>query len=556
MKSNKRSLVTKMFYWMRSISLVVVFVAGLNVPVLAQRTTGDTTLPGATIEVIQSYKPKVREIPKPEFTPQLPPADTSRPDVSYEVPQQTLHFKYAAKPIRPLALGKDSLQLPYQNYVKLGGGNLSTAVFDAGIALFHGRTYPTAIQVHHLSQSGNIKNQRFSRSGFEASSSLQYKNHDVRLSLDGLYNRYHLYGYNHSLYEYSRSEVQQAYTGLEAGIELGNRDSGFFGLSYRPYVRLSVYNDREFLSERSVLFGVPVTKDFSDELTAGVGIAGALTRLNSTGNTVNNDYFQLNPFVALTKGGLQGRVGFKPTFGRNDNYFLPDIYLRYRLPETQFSVTSGWEGRLSQNAFKQLTTENPYLSPFFHSGVQTATTELYGTVESNIGNHLRLSGRIGWVHFQNLAQFLNDTGDHKSFYMVYDADVKAVSLEGSAKYQVGNAWSAGVNVVYYNYYESTFQRVWHEPGLRVRGDFTYSPIPQLQVTAYAMILDQIYALNENQLPVKLDATVDIGGGAEYSFLPRLSAFLNVHNLLNNKYQRWYRYESFGINVFGGVRFKF
>lgn len=66
----------------------------------------------------------------------------------------------------------------------------------------------------------------------------------------------------------------------------------------------------------------------------------------------------------------------------------------------------------------------------------------------------------------------------------------------------------------------------------------------------------IYALNQAHVETKLDGVFDLGAGAEYVFIPRLSAFINTNNLLNDCYQRWYRYESYGFNVYGGLRLKF
>ena len=70
------------------------------------------------------------------------------------------------------------------------------------------------------------------------------------------------------------------------------------------------------------------------------------------------------------------------------------------------------------------------------------------------------------------------------------------------------------------------------------------------------MLDQIYALNVAHQEVKLNGVFDVGAGAEYLFIPRLSAFINVNNLLNDRYQRWYQYEAYGLNVYGGLRLKF
>src|SRR4051812_22485699 len=106
--------------------LVLSFLAGA-LSAAAQHAPGsDTVLKGSTIEVIQAYKPQIKQAPKPEWVPQLPPADTSHPSFTYDVPQQTLYYTYSSMPLRPLALGKEAAQLPFPDYVKLGGGNLST----------------------------------------------------------------------------------------------------------------------------------------------------------------------------------------------------------------------------------------------------------------------------------------------------------------------------------------------------------------------------------------------------------------------------------------------
>jgi outer membrane receptor protein involved in Fe transport len=48
----------------------------------------------------------------------------------------------------------------------------------------------------------------------------------------------------------------------------------------------------------------------------------------------------------------------------------------------------------------------------------------------------------------------------------------------------------------------------------------------------------------------------VGGNAEYQIVPRLSVFVQLNNLLNNKYQRWQYYEAYGLNIYGGLRLKF
>jgi hypothetical protein len=541
----------------RAILLVSAVLIFLHVEVTAQqRPAGDTVLKGTTIEVIQSYKPEVKQVPKPEFPPDIPPRDTSRPTFKYEVPQQALFYTYSSLPIRPLALGRDTTQLPFPSYIKLGAGNLSTIYLDAGIGSLKGNNYETAIHLHHLSQEGNIKNQKTALSGIEAEGTLHSGKNAWRLSVDGLRRQYHYYGYDHFLLDYSRDTVQQTYTGVDARLDVKNEEENRAGINYHPMVGAGVYMDKRDASERTIVFDLPMSKDIDTSMSVGVGLSGAFTQLERPGGTINNNIFQITPIVKYHYGNFRGRVGLYPTFGANGNSFiLPDVEVSFRIPNTQFTIGGGWDAKLKQNTYKQLSSYNPYLFNVYETR-QTRTDEIFGVVQVGAGNHLSLSGKVSWWQFNNLPMFLNDTGDRKNFYILYDEDVNALSFQVAGRYQVADNFSLGVTGTFYNYYKSTENRVWHEPGVRIKGDLLVKPLPALTITAYATVLDRIYAKSITHQEVKLDGIFDVGAGAEYQFIPRLSAFLNVNNLLNGKYERWYGYQSYGINLYGGLRLKF
>jgi hypothetical protein len=543
---------------MRS-SIVITSIALLLFPLgimAQQRTAGDTVLKGTTIEVIQSYKPEVKQVPKPEFTPDLPPRDTSRPVFTYVVPQQTLFYTYSSLPLRPLALGRDTSKLPFPGYLKLGGGNLSTIYVDGGIGNLKGDNYETAIHLHHLSQEGKVKNQKVSLSGIEAEGTLHTNSNAWRLSLEGLRNQYHYYGYDHYLHDYSGDTVQQTFTGVNATIDVKNEEENRAGINYHPRAGFGVYMDKHDASERTVLFDLPISKTIDTSMTVGIGLAGALTSFESPVKTISNNIFQVTPVVNYHYGGFRGKLGLYPTFGSNGNSFiLPDVDMQFRIPNTSFTIGGGWEAGLRQNTYKQLSSYNPYVFNVYETR-QTRTDEVFGQVQVSAGNHISLSGKVSWWEFSNLPLFMNDSGDRKNFYILYDETVNAMSVQAAVQYQVATNLSVGVSAIFFNYYKSTYNRVWHEPGVRVKGDLMWKPIPALTITGYATVLDRIYALNAIHQEVKLDGVFDIGAGVEYQIIPRLSAFVNVNNLLNDKYQRWYGYASYGANIYGGLRLKF
>lgn len=521
----------------------------------AQQRT-DSTLPPATIEVIQTYQPKVKQTPKPDFKPDLPPHDTSRPNFKYDVPQQTLYYTYSSLPLRPLALGKDSSALPFANYAMMGGGTQSSIFFDAGIAQFKDKNYNSSIHLHHLSQEGNIKNQKSSLSGIEAEGTLQTNGNIWCAGIDIVRNRFHYYGYDHNLYDYSSLQSQITYTGVKAFVGVQNNLSNKFGLDYKATIGFTNYNNDQGISEQGISFDVPVSKIIDSSFSAGVGINGQYVYMSQSQATFNNYILQLTPNVSFRSAGFKAKLGVNPTLGMNGNsYLLPDLSLSYIPAKTSVLIGLGWQAHLQANTLRELSNQNPYLFPTFDVQ-QTRIDEIFASVESKVGNHFSFGGKFSWFQYNNLPLFLNDTLDQKQFYLLYDSHVTAIALQLTARYQIARTISVGLSGIFTNYTQSSYAYVWHQPGVRLKGDFHWKPLPKLDVAAYLNVMGGLYARNQAHQAVKLPSIFDFGFSGEYQFIPRLSAFIQVNNLFNNQYQRWYNYPVYGTNLIGGLRLKF
>ena len=49
---------------------------------------------------------------------------------------------------------------------------------------------------------------------------------------------------------------------------------------------------------------------------------------------------------------------------------------------------------------------------------------------------------------------------------------------------------------------------------------------------------------------------DLSAGIEFKINKMFSAWMDVNNILNTKYERWHNYEVYGLNLMGGVRVNF
>lgn len=517
----------------------------------------DTVIKGATIEIIQSYNPEVKRNPRPEITPSLPPIDTTTPLLQHHVPPQTLFYSYGALPLRPLALSLSEQQAGFKNYVKLGGGNLSTIYFDAGIGGLSGDKYETAIHLSHLSQSGNISDQKVSLSGVDARGIYRANGKAFGLQIGAHNNRYHYYGYDHNLYTYGIGTVRQSFTDISVSADMKDELAEGKKFSYHPSVNASSFSDRFDASETTFGIAVPAVYAIDSNLQLYTTAHLTVTGFKNTVAAQSNNIFQLAPGIRFSRGIFTGHAGISPTWGKaNTPYFLPDVKVNFNLPGTQFMFFAGLEGRLVQNSYRQLATLNPYMSNL-HTVLQTQTTELYGGIKSNIGHYITFDGKVSWWQYNGLPLFINDTaGDKKQFRVIYDSRVNALGLQAAIRYHIAQTFSIGFSGQWMNFYKTTYTRLWHRPGVTFKGDILAQPIKKLTINAYISFIDELYALDNSNRTLKLSSILDIGAGAEYEIIDRLNIFLQANNLLNSKYQRWYGYDAFGFNLFAGARLKF
>jgi len=516
----------------------------------------DTTIKNTTIEIIQSYKPQVKQAPKPEWMPQLPPADTTHPAFTYDVPQQTLYYTYSSLPLRPLELGRDTLNMPFRNYVKLGGGNLSTIYLDAGIGGITGKNYETAIHLHHISQAGTLENQQSAMSGVEAEGAFHGETNDFHAVIIGERNQFSYYGGDQAA-AFGSDSMKQTYTTIGIAADLKNREDTNTVISYHPSVNASLYTARNSTSETNFGFNAPFIWKVDSSFNALIGIDGALTDFKSGAQNTGNNFVEIKPGLSLLKDEISGHAlaGFALGMG-NKKYLLPDLLASWLWTSHHLTFSLGWQALVKQNTYQQLTGENPFMY-LNYLVQQTRSDEVFVQVRGSKGDHFSFSGRASYWAYNNLPVFLNDIGSEKEFYVNY-LNVNATSLSLSAHYQEANVWSAGLTCDLYNYFGSTSVIVyaWQVPDKKLRADFIITPFPKLTLTAYLAVLGGIYARNAALQPVKLDMITDLGGNAEYQVIPRLSAFLQLNNLLNQKYERWYGYPSYGLNIYGGLRLKF
>ncbi|MFT4060806.1 MAG: hypothetical protein QM642_00460 [Edaphocola sp.] len=520
----------------------------------------DTSIAGQTIDIIQSYKPEVAKPVKPAVIPTLPNIDTARPAFQYAVPQQTLSYTYHSVPLRPLALGRQAQEVPFQNYVKAGYGNLRSLYLDAGIGSFQSKTYETGFHASHLSQKGGVENQQSSRTTFNGAGKYFTKGHALAAALDVWRYGNTFYGYDHAVYEYPKSDIRQAFTGVNLSVGAENTLPNSMGINYKPTFDFGMYGDRFNAAERSFGFDVPASKTIDSTLSFSLGIKGNFTQLKNDSFNRGNNYVQLNPAADIKLPATDIHIGISPTWGKDYTaYLLPDFRFNTRLAKNKLAFIAGWKGELDQNTYRQLSTKNPFLYNIYDMR-QSKTDRVYAGFESALGGHVSFGGTVSWRQWKDLALFVNDynlNADGKQFAVVYDEKVNALNLDAFIRYQVGNVFGLSASGTWYNFYNTaTYDKVYGEPMLRLGGNVYVHPLKKLNINVNADFWDGMYKRLANGNADKMSAFFDLSANAEYNIIPRLSVFAQLNNIFGTKYQRWNQYGAYGFNIIGGLRVKF
>jgi hypothetical protein len=513
------------------------------------------SLKDARVDVYQTYVPEVRQVSKPVFAPTLPPSDTARVPQKYNVPQQALFYTYTALPLRPLALTPDSANLALQDYVRLGFGNRSTVFFDGATTRLRGEGWQTVAYIRHLSQSDKaITAQKASQTEATIDGRFSTAGLVWDSRLEGAYKSFGLYGFNDGAPIVLDRTNRYWLLGASAGISEGLSVQGF---SLKPKIGIRTFNGPQAGNENTAFIEVPAAKVIDSGVTLALKLEGIFTTLSINRTNRYNNLVGLSPSVMIDRGRWNARLGLKPFVNRTgEGHVLPDLAVRYSIPSQKASLFAGWEGKVYRNTLEDVASVNPYLTSYYP--IQSRVQEAYAGLSAGFGNHLSASAKASWWRYRNLPMFVNDyiSGNGRGFYLEREPDAQAVSVEGSVQYAISDVLSVGGTATLFDYYKTTESRLWHVPGLRLRGDLTARPLEGLTLSMYLSILDQIYALNAAGEEVKLKGTFDLGGGAEYQLLKRWSILLQVNNLLGNRNERFLGYPSFGLTAYGGIRFKF
>ncbi|HPI55470.1 MAG TPA: hypothetical protein PLU10_12305, partial [Chitinophagaceae bacterium] len=274
-----------------------------------------------------------------------------------------------------------------------------------------------------------------------------------------------------------------------------------------------------------------------------------------------NSMIALKPSLTYLWNDVTFHVGISPTMGK-EFHLLPDITAQYPLTRINSVVSAGWQSNLKLNTFKELTTTNPFIFNY-NKVTQTKNHEWFVALKGNARQNFSFSCKTGLALIQNLPLFINDTaGDFKQFNVVYDKQATSFIFDVAMDYEVNKNLFTGARLNLKPILSlSTQQEAWHyvPAQMDIFGKIKITPNVLLRTDIFLRAGSKVIEKNpvvQTPYTKSLYTGMDMNISGQFILRQDWDLTIDVNNLFNSRYQRWYGYQNYGTNVQVGLMYSF
>lgn len=520
----------------------------------------DTT---RSVSITSSFKPSLKEPAKINFYATPPTADTTRPRLTYDIPNPNLLFAYQPGTLKPLALTIDTaVAFDNNNYIKAGFGSLRTPYLQAGFTFGDGNTAGANIYARHVSSQGKREYQDFTQTqvkatGFYKTAGKQEITAGIGMKQDRTYK----YGYEPETLTFPEDSLRQRFSTITVNAGLRNLESTEFGLNYAPTLQFDIFNDHIKNRESNTVLNLPLEKNVGQDFTVNLGVTFDLTRYNpdKLGSAVNNTMWYISPSVTYKSTALRLQGGIRPSWDNGEFKMFPNILAEVGTDDSRFTFHAGWTGYVRKTTFQYLASQNPWL---WAPGElrNTWIEERFAGFKGSVGDHFSYSAKVGFNRLNNQPLFVNDTvagTDGKSFNVVYADRINVLNLGGELGYTVQEKFSIITSLQFNQFTGLQGQKkVWGMLPLEFNTSLSLRIIKDLWLKSDLFAWGGPRYLRQDGSDGKLGGAFDLNAGLEFRVTKNINLWTQFNNITNKEYQRWNQYPVYGFNFVGGIVFSF
>lgn len=519
------------------------------------------TIKKGKVDITSAFKPVLKESAKINFNATPAPNDTTRPVLSYDIPNQQLQLVYRPGSLKPLALDIDSGGVwSLSNYIKAGFGSLKTPYLKAGFSFGDGHSAGLSIYAKHISSEGKLNFQDYRNTAVDLKGFFQTaRNLEWNARLGMKQERYFKYGYQPSTLVFPKDSLRQEFQTWQGGIGFHNINRTQFGISYSPDILIHVFTDGRSNRESNTFITIPIQKSVGKVFAVNLGASFDLTRYKPDKTAaLDNTFYYLTPAVLFKTPNINLQAGIRPSWDNKTFKMFPNILAEFGTGDSRFVFQAGWTGYIRRTSYQYLVSLNPFITA--PAGLKnTWIEERYIGFKGVLEDHFSYSTKIGWDTYRNQPLFIQPGfgADGKTFGTVYESQMKALHYSGELAYTEQEKFSlmAGIQVNKFTGlkdYDKAFGLIPLELKTAVR----VQVVKDLWLKSDLFVWEGPPYMRQNGTSAQLKGSFDLNAGIEFRITKNLNLWTQFNNIFNKTYQRWNQYPSYGFNFLGGLIFAF
>jgi hypothetical protein len=493
------------------------------------------------------------------------------PKFNYGIQSHKVSTSFELDTIKAAKMGSEPLQKLYRAYAKVGVGNYSSLMGEFNLMSTRSKTGAWGLGLGHYSAGSGPKNVAGEFAGFSTQHADIFgkrylKKHE--LSGDFGFDRNVVYNYGSPVEAntFTKDFSRQKYNFFEVNGGLKSFYSDSEMVNHNIRVGYNHFDNRFGVTEDRVMLNAVAGRYIRTEyLDADFGVD--YNRVSGLGDTSASTIVHFNPRFTARGKKIHASAGlgiYHETNLGGGTYFYPQAYFSYDIVNHIIIPYISLSGRLDRNNYHSLAATNPFVM----SGVATGLRNTQRMFELEAGLKGSLSAEIFYqvsasrYELKNMPLFVNtvfsqDVMQNK-FNVIYDgADV--VHIGGQLGWQKLEKIKVIAGGDWYQYKMDVESHPWHTPTLRLNLIANYNIQDKIIARAEVYFLNGQYARtgsNGVYNTINLKGVTDVNLGFEYRYNKFLSLYVDLRNVANQRYQRWYGYPTQKFNFMAGLTYTF
>ncbi|OYU80151.1 MAG: TonB-dependent receptor [Flavobacterium sp. BFFFF1] len=545
------------------------------------------------VNVVKPYAPTISDAFKIKETPSLEDEDNSKKEeIKYNIFSFPVASTFTPSKGRAAAVDKTAQERLFKNYVTLAIGNYGNANAELFVTENVGESGYIGGMLRHFSSQGGIKDlvleDKFSNSALDLTYGYKQSNLSWTADLGYQHQIYYWYGVQQDYFgvpdpaKYNGVDAQHTFHNFYLGSKLALNDSFFKEASFKFNRFWDSFDSAEnrFYIKPSFDFTINDTKIKTDLIVDYVG--GDFSNNYDDTGAIKYGYtnFGVHPSFVINRSDWTIDLGAAAFYSldlenSNNKFFVyPEINASLKVVGDLMIFYAGAEGGLDQNSYRDLSNQNPFVSPTLSIAPTDRQYDIFAGLKGKLSSAVSYNVRGSYTSEKNKALFLvnqlPDVGvgflsDFKgyqlgnSFQLAYD-DVKTISFFGELKADFTKNVAFGVNATFNSYKTDAQQEAWNLPALKLATTVDVNITPKWYAGASLFFVGERkdliqYGIGGTDIAT-LDSYLDANAHVGFKYNERWTAFLKLNNIANQAYEKWLNYPVQQFQVMLGANYKF